>query len=95
MPTDKDAREKYNLTMKEFKEREFAKCIEKEDNTVAIKLSDIVVEDGYTGPRLNSMEELTHDWVIKMMEYLRDQKVLHKKYAVMIILRCKEIFEKD
>lgn len=31
MPSDKDAREKYQLTLKEFKEREFAKCIEKED----------------------------------------------------------------
>ena len=55
--------------MKLHKEREFAKCIEKDDNTVAIKLEDIVVEDGYTGPKLNSMDELTHDWVVKLMEY--------------------------
>jgi hypothetical protein len=27
MPSDKDARDKYQLTMKEFREREFAKCI--------------------------------------------------------------------
>jgi len=27
LPNDKEAREKYNITLKEFKEREFAKCI--------------------------------------------------------------------
>jgi len=69
MPTDKDAREKYNLTMKEFKEREFAKCIAQDDNVVAIKLEDIVVEDAYIGPRLNSIQDLTHEWVINLMDY--------------------------
>ena len=81
--------------MKEFKEREFAKCIEKEDNAIAVKLEDIIVEDGYAGPRLNNIQELTHEWISNLMDYLRDQKVLHKKYAAMIILRCKEIFEKE
>lgn len=30
-----------------------------------------------------------------MMDYLKGGKVLHKRYAFMIILRCREIFEKD
>jgi len=29
------------------------------------------------------------------MEYLKNQKVLHKKYATMLIVRCRELFEKD
>jgi len=29
------------------------------------------------------------------MDYLKNQKVLHKKYATMIILKCREIFEKE
>ena len=29
------------------------------------------------------------------MDYMQGQKVLHRKFAIMIILRCREIFEKD
>lgn len=29
------------------------------------------------------------------MNYMRDGKVLHKKYATMIILKARDIFEKD
>jgi len=29
------------------------------------------------------------------MDFLSNQKVLHRKFAIMIILRCREIFEKD
>ena len=29
------------------------------------------------------------------MDYLKGQKVIHRKFAMMIILRCREIFEKD
>ena len=30
-----------------------------------------------------------------MMSYMQGQKVIHKKFAIMILLRCREIFEKD
>jgi serine/threonine-protein phosphatase 5 len=95
MPQDKDAREKYLLTQKEFKAREFAKCIEKDDIRVNVNLDELIVEPSYNGPRLEKIEELTDEWVVEMMGYLKGGKVLHKKYAFMIIVRCREIFEKN
>ena len=37
-PQNKDARDKYATTMKEHKEREFAKCIQKDDERIIINL---------------------------------------------------------
>lgn len=92
MPNDKDAREKYQLTLKEHKAKEFAKCIEKEEAKIVVNLDDIIVESSYTGPRLNSIDDLTDDWIKEMMDWFKNQKVLHKKYAYMIIMKCREIF---
>lgn len=72
MPQDKDAREKYALTLKEHKAREFAKCIEKEDIRIKINLDDITVEASYTGPKLEKIEDLTAEWIEEMMQYLKD-----------------------
>ena len=55
-PQNKDAREKFQNTMKEHKEREFAKCIQVEEKRIEVKLEDIIVEPSYTGPRLDSSE---------------------------------------
>ena len=30
-----------------------------------------------------------------MMSYMQGQKIVHKRFAIMILLRCREIFEKD
>ena len=96
LPQDRDAREKYEATLKEHKYRELAKCIGYDDKKVVIDVKDIVVEQSYAGPRLdNGVDELDGAWVASMMEFLKGGKVLHKKYAVMIISRARELFEKD
>ena len=53
----------------------------------------MVVEDSYTGPRLESIDDLDAEWCVKLMEWQRDRKVVHKKYATMIIQKATEIFE--
>lgn len=60
-----------------------------------INVEDIFVESSYTGPKLEKIEDLTAEWVIEMMDYYKNQKILHKKYATMIIVKCREIFEKN
>jgi serine/threonine-protein phosphatase 5 len=81
--------------MKEHKEREFAKCIQKEDERIVVDVNQIEVEASYQGPTLDGPEAINGTWVQKLMEYLQGQKVLHRKFAIMILLRCREIFEKD
>lgn len=60
-----------------------------------INVDDIFVEPSYTGPKLEKIEDLTAEWVVEMMDYYKNQKILHKKYATMIIVKCREIFEKN
>ena len=47
MPQDKDAREKYEVTMKEHKLKEFSKCIGYDDKRVEVDLESFVVEESY------------------------------------------------
>lgn len=57
--------------MKEHKAREFAKCIEKDDIRVNINIEDLVVEPSYAGPKLDRIEDLTSEWVVEMMGYMK------------------------
>jgi serine/threonine-protein phosphatase 5 len=96
LPSDKEARQKYETTLKEYKLREFAKCLGYDNTKVEVNVEDMIVEDNYAGPRLdNGIEELNAEWVVKLLDYMKEGKVLHKKYAAMIILRARDIFEKE
>lgn len=49
------------------------------------------MEDSYTGPKLES--EITLEFVKDMLEHMKSQKILHKKYALKIMLAAKTIFD--
>jgi serine/threonine-protein phosphatase 5 len=57
--------------------------------------NEIVVEASYKGPRLETIDDVTPKWIEECMEWHRDQKKLHRKYATMIINKAMEIFEKE
>jgi hypothetical protein len=64
MPTDKDAREKYEATKKEFKLRKLAECLNYNDTKVEVNVNDIVVDASYVGPRLDDgADNITSEWV--------------------------------
>lgn len=85
-PTNKDARMKYDETVKEHRIRQFQSCLGYDDTRVKINVEDIVVEDSYDGPRFEkSVDEINSEWVQRLMQYQKDRKNLHKKYAIMII----------
>lgn len=62
-PQNKDARDKYATTLKEHKEREFAKCIQKDDERIVVNLDQIEVEASYTGPKLDGADQINGEWV--------------------------------
>lgn len=64
-----------------------------DDSVVGINPDEIVVESSYAGPRLESIDEVTPEWVKSMMDWQKDQKRLHKKYATMIINKATELFD--
>lgn len=43
---------------------------------------------------LNSIDDVTPEWIQKMMDWQRNGKNIHKKYAVMIINKASELFDK-
>lgn len=93
-PNNKDAREKFETTKKEHKLRQLQSCLSYDDSKVNINIDDIIVEASYDGPKLEkSTDEITPEWVKHLMQHQKDRKVLHKKYACMIIKKAKEIFE--
>ncbi len=94
-PQNKEAREKYEVTQKEFRLQQLAQAIVSEDKRVEVSVDDMVVEASYEGPKLESADDVTAEWVVAMMEWQKAQKRLHRKFATMIILRATELFEKD
>ena len=92
-PQNRDAREKYEITLKAHKAQLLAQAIVHEEAKVVVDPESVFVEDSYTGPRLESIDDVTAEWCVSLMEHQRDRKVLHKKYATMIIMKATEIFE--
>ena len=68
-PQNRDAREKYEVTLKAHKEQLLASAITHEEAKIVINPNDIHVEDSYVGPRLDSIDDVTAEWVVSLMEW--------------------------
>jgi serine/threonine-protein phosphatase 5 len=54
-------------------------------------VNEMIVDDSYTGPRIVD-NQITLEFVIEMLAWLKDQKLLHRKYALQIMIAANEIF---
>jgi hypothetical protein len=72
-----------------------AAAVVNDEKRAMLDFKDINVESSYSGPKLDSIDDITPKWVETLMEWQKDGKILHKKYAVMIINKATELFEKD
>ena len=68
-PQNRDAREKYNVTMKAHKANMLAAAIQYKDEKVEVDVRDIHVEDSYSGPKFEDTDEITPEWVESLMEW--------------------------
>lgn len=99
-PRDPDLRRKLAEAEKELKRSRFEAALAlPEDNTSAfdtIALDDIYVEDSYDGPRMEEDEEkgyrMTLDFVKSMMERYREQKQIHRRFSMQIIVEAYNVF---
>ena len=62
-PGNKDAREKYDETMKEHRIRLLQSALGYTSEKVNIDIDAIQVEASYTGPKLEKIEDITSEWV--------------------------------
>ena len=51
------------------------------------------MEVTYDGPKFEDTEAITPKWMVQLMEHLRDQKKLHKKFVLMILIKIMEILK--
>ncbi|CAH2094766.1 unnamed protein product [Euphydryas editha] len=97
-PNDHDAKMKYNECNKIVKKIAFEKAIsvDKKEVNIAdtINLDAMTIEDEYEGPSLED-GKVTLKFVKDLMEYYKEQKKLHKKYAYKILLDVKAYFQKQ
>ena len=69
-PNDKDAREKYEQTLKEHRLRQFQSCLGYNEDKVKIDIDGILVEDSYLGPKLEkSTDEIDTEWMKTLMKW--------------------------
>jgi serine/threonine-protein phosphatase 5 len=89
VPKDKEAIQKLQTAQKEFKALKFAECFARDTIVKVLNPEEIVVSDTYTG--LHLPETITLSWVQELMNSFKLQQKLHKKYAVIIIQRTREL----
>eukprot|EP00397_Hematodinium_sp_SG-2012_P007364 GEMP01007409.1.p1 GENE.GEMP01007409.1~~GEMP01007409.1.p1 ORF type:complete len:507 (+),score=99.53 GEMP01007409.1:170-1690(+) len=87
-PKDRDARAKLKECEKIVQEERFAAAIAS-DNTrpmsEIVQVDQMVVEDNYSGPRYET-GKVTASWVKELLQYMKDRKVIHKRYAYEMVL---------
>jgi len=91
-PKDKQAKEKLKECRKTLKREAFAEAISGDHDIVVvcneIKCEDIVVDDSYEGPRLSNPP--TPEEVIEMMEWFKNEKSIHRRYAFEILVAMRQ-----
>uniref|UniRef100_A0A0K2T5Q1 protein-serine/threonine phosphatase n=1 Tax=Lepeophtheirus salmonis TaxID=72036 RepID=A0A0K2T5Q1_LEPSM len=97
-PNDKDAKTKYVECRKMVQQIAFNKAIAVEEKVVSIvdslNLASMVVDDTYTGPRLNPDDNfaITRDFMTELLQYYKDLKVLHRRFAFQMLIDVKNLF---
>ena len=77
------------------KERDFFASFQYQAQDVIIDEKDLVIEESYHGLTVEEDCILDAEWIQKLIEYLRDQKRLHKKYLWRILKKVKSILEAE
>ena len=95
-PNDKDAKAKFTECRKVVQQIAFNKAIAVEEKSASvaesIDVDGMIVEDKYDGPRLQDGSKLTVEFVDKLLEHCRDQKLLHRRYAFQILIDARSYF---
>ncbi|XP_061434540.1 serine/threonine-protein phosphatase 5 [Lethenteron reissneri] len=96
-PNDKDAKLKYQECSKIVKRKAFERAIASDDSKKsvadALDLDSMAIEDDYTGPKVDN-GQVTVTFMKELIEWFKDQKKLHRKYAYQILLQVKKSLQK-
>lgn len=101
-PRDPDLRKKLSEAEREYKRVRFEEALAVPGDATsaldAVHLEDIDVEPSYSGPRMESDGSggyrLTLDFVKAMLEEFKEQRLVHRRFILQILLECHSIFRK-
>ncbi|CAD7964792.1 unnamed protein product [Amoebophrya sp. A120] len=90
-PADKDAKLKLKECEKAVQQQKFAAAIATEGTAPISELCEkfvqnLEIEDTYKGPIYPGKDQITSDWVVTFLDYMKEQKVIHKKSAYQMVL---------
>ena len=94
-PKDQDAKKKLAECAKIVKRIAFEKAIAvdnsfKKSAADWVNLDTVTVEPSYNGPSLSDGQSITSEFMTTLLDYLKQGKKLHKKFAYKIILDAKK-----
>lgn len=94
---DNDAKLKYNECKKIVKQKAFENAISvdkiKKSIAESINFESMTIDDSYDGPKIVD-GKVTKEFVEEMINYFKEEKLLHRKYAYQLILDVREHFAK-
>ncbi|GFG29986.1 hypothetical protein Cfor_03613, partial [Coptotermes formosanus] len=94
-PNDVDARMKYAECSKIVKQMAFERAIRVDDTKRSIadciNLENMVIEEEYSGPKLED-GKVTLEFMEHLMKTYKEQGKLHRRYAYKILLDVKQLF---
>lgn len=68
-PKNADARAKYDLTKKEHRLMLLAAAVVNDERRATLDEKSITVESNYSGPKLDSVDDITPKWVETLMDW--------------------------
>jgi len=64
-------------------------------SSIVSALEHTKVEDSYSGAVFPEDGSIDEDWIKKIMEEMKSNKYIHKKYLLLMIAKVKEALEKQ
>lgn len=92
---NKDVNERLAMLRKLKKEQDFLAAIYHEDELEKCDEDALAVEPSYTGPVIDRESPLVMADVLELLDYLKDQKKLHKKYLWTLLKIAREVLDKE
>ena len=92
-PKDQDAKTKLKACEKALMQEAFSKAIVSDsvETVSSVDIDSIVVESTYDGPHIIG-DVITMDFVRELIEHFKYQKLLHRKYVLMILRNARDYF---
>lgn len=92
---NKDVNERLAMLRKLKKEQDFLAAIYHEDELEKCDEEALVVEQSYNGPVISKETPFTMDDVMALLDFMKDQKKLHKKYLWTLLKLAKDVLDKE